>query len=105
MNEPKRDSLALLRVQGPVSGLAVDWIHHLLYWTSTGSGSLHVGLLDGSARRALLTGLQQPSAVAVDPLHRWNIALAGDLNLQKRQWFTPDLSPLTSQASILGSAW
>lgn len=80
MNQKKRHSLSLLRVQAPVSGLAVDWIHHLLYWTSMGSGSVHVGLLDGSAQRALLTGLQRPSAVAVDPLRRWNIAVLGDLN-------------------------
>lgn len=102
MNEQNRDSLSLLRVQGPVSGLAVDWIHHLLYWTSTGSGSLHIGLLDGSAQRALVTGLQKPSAVAVDPLHRWNIALMGDLNLQKRQRFNVDLLPSDFSGSYSG---
>lgn len=103
MNEKKRDSLSVLRVQGPVSGLAVDWIHHLLYWTSMGSGSVHVGLLDGSAQRALVPGLQKPSAVAVDPLHRWNIAVPGDFNLKKCQRFNSH--PLISQASILGSVW
>uniref|UniRef100_H3CXH4 EGF-like domain-containing protein n=1 Tax=Tetraodon nigroviridis TaxID=99883 RepID=H3CXH4_TETNG len=70
MNERNGDPLPALRVQGPVSGLAVDWIHRLLYWASAGSGSVHVGLLDGSAQRALVAGLQTPSAVAVDPLHR-----------------------------------
>lgn len=78
MDQKSRDSLPVLRVEGPVSGLAVDWIHHLLYWTSMGSGSLHIGLLDGSAQRALVTGLQRPSAVAVDPLHRWNIVVPRD---------------------------
>lgn len=79
MNEKNGDSLPVLRVQGPVSGLAVDWIHRLLYWTSMGSGSVHVGLLDGSVQRALVTGLLTPSAVAVDPLRRWSVVLPADL--------------------------
>ncbi|XP_070688328.1 low-density lipoprotein receptor-like [Pempheris klunzingeri] len=58
----------VLKVQSSVSGLAVDWIHQLLYWTSMESGSVNVGLLDGSAQRPLITGLDKPSAVAVDPL-------------------------------------
>lgn len=57
----------VLKVEGSVSGLAVDWIHQLLYWTSMESGSVNVGLLDGSAQRLLITGLDRPSAVAVDP--------------------------------------
>ncbi|XP_062280416.1 very low-density lipoprotein receptor-like [Scomber scombrus] len=64
----KQDAELVLKVQGSVSGLAVDWIHHLLYWTSMEGGSVNVGLLDGSAQRQLLTGLDKPSAVAVDPL-------------------------------------
>lgn len=76
-HEKNRDSALLFRVQGPVSGLALDWIHHLLYWSSTGSGSVHVGLLDGSAQRALVAGLEKPSAVAVDPVHRWVVDSRG----------------------------
>lgn len=63
-----QDSVLVLKVQGSVSGLAVDWIHQLLYWTSMESGSVNVGLLDGSTQRQLITGLDKPSAVAVDPL-------------------------------------
>lgn len=69
MDEKQQDSVLVLRVEGTVSGLALDWIHQLLYWTSTKRGSVDVGLLDGSAQRPLLTGLDKPSAVAVDPLH------------------------------------
>lgn len=93
MNEKNWDSLLVLTVQDQVSGLAVDWIHHLLYWTSMGSGAVHVGLLDGSAQRALVTELQKPSAVAVDPLHRWSIVVPGDLNLKKCQKFNIHLLP------------
>ncbi|KAK5869748.1 hypothetical protein PBY51_024443 [Eleginops maclovinus] len=63
-----KDSVLVLKVEGSVSGLAVDWIHELLYWTSIESSSVNVGLLDGSAQRLLITGLDRPSAVAVDPL-------------------------------------
>ncbi|XP_076009223.1 low-density lipoprotein receptor-like [Genypterus blacodes] len=68
--EKPQDAVLVLKVQGPVSGLAVDWIHRLLYWTSMEGGSVHVGLLDGSAQRLLIRGLDKPSAVAVDPLLR-----------------------------------
>ncbi len=68
MDEKLQDSVPLMKVQGSVSGLALDWIHQLLYWTSIENGSVSVGLLDGSAQRLLITGLDKPSAVAVDPL-------------------------------------
>ncbi|KAJ0032574.1 hypothetical protein NQD34_002655, partial [Periophthalmus magnuspinnatus] len=55
------------KVPSSVSGLAVDWLHTLLYWSSAESGSVHVGLLDGSVQRPLLTGLDKPCAVAVHP--------------------------------------
>ncbi|KAM7409608.1 hypothetical protein PAMA_001206 [Pampus argenteus] len=68
MDGKLQDAALVLNVQGSLSGLAVDWIHHLLYWTSMETGSVDVGLLDGSAQRRLITGLDKPSAVAVDPL-------------------------------------
>lgn len=70
MDGKPQDSVLLLKVQGSVSGLAVDWIHQLLYWTNLESGSVSVGVLDGSTQRPLITGLYKPSAVAVDPLQR-----------------------------------
>lgn len=63
----------VLKSRGSVSGLAVDWTHRLLYWSSTGvlpeDSSVNVALLDGSAQHTLITGLDKPSAVAVEP-HR-----------------------------------
>ncbi|XP_029356079.1 low-density lipoprotein receptor-like isoform X2 [Echeneis naucrates] len=58
----------VLRVNSSVSGLAVDWIHQLLYWTSAESGSVGVGRLDGSEQRQLIMGLDEPSAVTVEPV-------------------------------------
>lgn len=61
------DAELVLKASSPISGLALDWIHGLLYWSSAEAGSLHVSLLDGSVQRPLLTGLDKPCAVAVDP--------------------------------------
>lgn len=66
--QPQEAAVVVLKVQGSVSGLAVDWIHELLYWTSIESGSVNIGLLDGSVQRQLITGLDKPSGVALDPL-------------------------------------
>ncbi|GAA6232891.1 low-density lipoprotein receptor-like isoform X1 [Lates japonicus] len=68
MDGKPQDAKLVLKVKGSVSGLAVDWIHQLLYWTSVESDSVNVGLLDGLVQRRLITGLDKPSAVAVDPL-------------------------------------
>ncbi|KAM4739372.1 low-density lipoprotein receptor-like [Anableps anableps] len=66
--ENPKEAVLVLKVQGSVSGLAVDWIHQLLYWTSVEAGSVNVALLDGLLQRQLITKLNKPSAVVVDPL-------------------------------------
>nr|XP_057930105.1 low-density lipoprotein receptor-like isoform X2 [Doryrhamphus excisus] len=68
LNAEDTDVASLLDVHSPVFGLAADWIHRLLYWTSMESGSIGVASLDGSAQRSLITGLDKPCAVAVEPL-------------------------------------
>lgn len=64
----QKDPVLVLRDKGSVTGLAVDWIHQLLYWTSTRDSSVDVARLDGSAQHQLITELEKPSAVAVHPL-------------------------------------
>ncbi|XP_034035937.1 low-density lipoprotein receptor-like isoform X2 [Thalassophryne amazonica] len=64
-----QDDVLLLKVQGSVSSLAVDWIHQLLYWTSMDKGSVNIALLHSSTHhRRLITGLDEPSAITVEPL-------------------------------------
>lgn len=67
-DEKPLEAMLVLKVQGSVSSLAVDWIHHLLYWTSLERGSVNVALLDGSSQHQLIADLDKPSAVAVDPI-------------------------------------
>ncbi|XP_041746859.1 low-density lipoprotein receptor-related protein 8-like [Coregonus clupeaformis] len=62
------DPVLLLKSHGAVLGLAVDWIHEHLYWTSAGTHSIDVARLDVSAQRLLMGGLAMPTGVAVEPL-------------------------------------
>ncbi|XP_019731047.1 low-density lipoprotein receptor-related protein 8-like isoform X2 [Hippocampus comes] len=64
-----QDATLALNVPGPISGLTLDWIHRLLFWTSLESDSIHVSWVDGSQQRQLLKGLDKPCALTVDPLH------------------------------------
>lgn len=67
MEESPGDPVLVLKGQGSVSGLAVDWIHQQLYWSDQQKGSVNVGPLDGSEPRLLVSGLVQPTAIAVEP--------------------------------------
>ncbi|XP_061884070.1 low-density lipoprotein receptor-related protein 8-like [Entelurus aequoreus] len=69
VNGETSEAELVLDAPSPVSGLTVDWIHQLLFWTSLKSDSINVGLLDGSTQRSLITGLDTPCALTVDPLH------------------------------------
>ncbi|XP_064187625.1 very low-density lipoprotein receptor-like isoform X2 [Anguilla rostrata] len=53
---------------GAPVGLAVDWIHGLLYWTDASARSVNVAPLNGSERLVLISGLSKPTGVAVEPL-------------------------------------
>lgn len=55
---------------GAPSGLALDWVHHNLYWTDAQRGVVAVADASGRRRRTLLreTGAK-PQGIVVDPLH------------------------------------
>ena len=49
-------------------GIAIDWIHDLLYWTDTGMNTVMVSNLDGSKRATVVsTDLDEPRGIALDP--------------------------------------
>jgi low-density lipoprotein receptor-related protein 4 len=50
------------------SGVAIDWIHNLLFWTDSGTRRVEVATMDGSVRAVLAASdLDKPRAVAVHP--------------------------------------
>ncbi|XP_045489131.1 low-density lipoprotein receptor-related protein 4 isoform X2 [Pieris rapae] len=49
------------------NGLAVDWIADNLYWTDNKYKVVEVAKLDGSSRKVLVSGLDEPRSVAVFP--------------------------------------
>ncbi|CAH1239202.1 LRP1B [Branchiostoma lanceolatum] len=50
-----------------IEGLAVDWVTSNIYWTEKDNVAISVARLDGSFRKVLLSGLDQPCGVAVHP--------------------------------------
>jgi sugar lactone lactonase YvrE len=49
-------------------GLAVDWIHGLLFWTDTGKNTISVLHIERKHRMTLFNeGIDEPRAIAVDP--------------------------------------
>ena len=49
-------------------GLAVDWVHGLLFWTDTGLDTISVYDFNSKKKKVLFnTGLEEPRAIAVDP--------------------------------------
>ncbi|KAF2897473.1 hypothetical protein ILUMI_08703 [Ignelater luminosus] len=50
-----------------LEGISVDWIGRKLYWLDRHSKNLDVAELDGTNRKTLRTGIQDPRALAVHP--------------------------------------
>lgn len=49
-------------------GVAVDWIHDLLFWTDSGTRRVEVATLDGTQRAVVAANdLDKPRAIVVHP--------------------------------------
>lgn len=50
-------------------GLAIDWVHGLIFWTDTGTDTINVYDLKTKKRTVIISGdgLDEPRAIAVDP--------------------------------------
>ena len=63
----KKKDIIKTDIQTP-DGIAIDWIHDLLYWTDTGFNSIQVASLDGVQRATIISDhLDEPRGIALDP--------------------------------------
>lgn len=66
-------------------GLAVDWVHDLLFWTDTGLDTISVLSLRTRHRRTLIKDdLDEPRAIAVDPLAGFVAFLSHNFHLKSK---------------------
>ncbi|KAF0301310.1 Very low-density lipoprotein receptor [Amphibalanus amphitrite] len=65
---------SVVRVAVRPQGLALDWVHGRVYWTSSepGSSGVHTAPLDGSYQLTVVSAeTAEPRAIALDPVARW----------------------------------
>lgn len=54
------------------SGVAVDWIHDLLFWTDSGTKRVEVATLETRIRHVLVSSdIDKPRAIVVHPYHAY----------------------------------
>ncbi|CAH1244503.1 LRP6 [Branchiostoma lanceolatum] len=67
LNDPNDVSRLVYTGGGNIEGISVDWVASNVYWTDRSHGNIQVSRLDGSFRKTIVSGLDQPLGVAVHP--------------------------------------
>uniref|UniRef100_A0A674AKN5 Epidermal growth factor n=1 Tax=Salmo trutta TaxID=8032 RepID=A0A674AKN5_SALTR len=73
-----------------ISGLAVDWVHNFVIWTSGEVGSIKRVDTDGKNERTLLRHLSQPISIAVAPNDRFIF------------WLSDGITPSIQRSDVTG---
>uniref|UniRef100_A0AAZ3SP07 EGF-like domain-containing protein n=1 Tax=Oncorhynchus tshawytscha TaxID=74940 RepID=A0AAZ3SP07_ONCTS len=73
-----------------ISGLAVDWVHNFVIWTSGEVGSIKRVDTDGKNERTLLRHLSQPISIAVAPNDRFIF------------WLSDGITPSIQRSDVAG---
>ncbi|XP_064874306.1 pro-epidermal growth factor [Oncorhynchus nerka] len=76
--------------QKGISGLAVDWVHNFVIWTSGEVGSIKRVDTDGKNERTLLRHLSQPISIAVAPNDRFIF------------WLSDGITPSIQRSDVAG---
>ncbi|XP_043066692.1 low-density lipoprotein receptor-related protein 1 isoform X1 [Drosophila bipectinata] len=61
-------NLAGYKQQDWLGGIAIDWVAGNIYWSDTKRNLIEVARLDGSHRYVVVSNVDKPTALAVDPL-------------------------------------
>uniref|UniRef100_A0A8C7TGH5 Epidermal growth factor n=1 Tax=Oncorhynchus mykiss TaxID=8022 RepID=A0A8C7TGH5_ONCMY len=73
-----------------ISGLAVDWVHNFVIWTSGEVGSIKRVNTDGKNEKTLLRHLSQPISIAVAPNDRFIF------------WLSDGITPSIQRSDVAG---
>lgn len=67
-------------------GIAIDWVAGNVYWTDSGRDVIEVAQMKGENRKTLISGMiDEPHAIAVDPLRGWARVLGGGVRAAVRR--------------------
>lgn len=61
---------SICNIEKNVSGMAVNWINEELIWSNQQEGIITVTDMKGNNSRVLLSALNYPANVAIDPVER-----------------------------------
>ena len=61
---------SFIRLSYFTEGIAVDWVHNLIYWVDNSLKRIEVANLNGGQRTILFSDLHSPKDIIVDPINQ-----------------------------------